>query len=151
MASKTEETRESESKKDSSGTMLYTEEYKPPFLAVLVLVFPILPLFWKYHVSIDEKKVSFGYSSSMTSKSADRSEVVNAKSCEIRPLQHFGGWGIRLRLGKLSQTGYIAKGGPGVEITLKNVKSKKESVYVFSCHDPEKVCSILNEHIAAKR
>ena len=35
----------------TSNTNLYHEEYAPPFWPALILVFPILPIFWKYRVA----------------------------------------------------------------------------------------------------
>lgn len=129
----------------SSASMLYMEEYQPQFVYFLFVVFPIVPLFWKYHVSIDEKKLSFGYTSSLTCKTADRSDVIAAKPFEIHPMRHWGGWGIRMGMfSTWKQTGYIAQGGSGVQVTFKD-SSGKESIYVFSCQNPDKVCSLLTQ------
>jgi hypothetical protein len=58
----------------------------------------------------------------------------------------WGGWGIRYRFrhGQF-QTGYIAKNGGAVQITLMPPSSTNHETktYVFSCQDPEKVCKIL--------
>ena len=126
-----------------SNNNLYHEEYKPAWLPALVLFPPVLPFFWKYHVDITEDDLIFGYSSYLSRKRVDRTKIISAEPFEIRPMRHWGGWGIRLRLGKL-QTGYIAKGGPGVKLTLTN-RRNKESVYVFSCEDPDTVCAILSQ------
>lgn len=125
-----------------NNELLYEEEYRPPFLPVLALAFPILPLFWEYHVAISKTELSFGYTYSIVTKTAPRTEVIEAEPFEIKPLRQWGGWGIRLRLGHY-QTGYIAQGGPGVKVTLKDEKGNL-SVYVFSCKEPEFVCDILN-------
>lgn len=121
-----------------TSTVLYEEEYSPPFLPLTLL---LMPLFWKYHVRITEDYLSYGYTCSIVRKVAPRTHVVAAEPFEIKPLRQWGGWGIRLRLGKL-QTGYIAQAGPGVRVTLMDAKGK-ESIYVFSCKEPRKVCDIL--------
>jgi hypothetical protein len=127
------------------STVLYEEEYSPPFLPLTLL---LMPLFWKYHVLVTEKNLSFGYSYGIVRKSTPRTHVVAAEPFEIKPLRHWGGWGIRLRLGKL-QTGYIVQAGIGVKVKLMDPKGK-ESIYVFSCQKPSKVCDILLGEKSAK-
>ena len=129
----------------------YHEEYKPTWLIALALLPPILPLFWKYHVHVDDDKLSFGYSTSWTSKTVSRNtenEIVS-EPFDIHPIKQWGGWGIRLRLGS-PQTGYIASGGSGVLIKINHTNPtngvSEESHYVFSCQDPETVCEILNNN-----
>jgi hypothetical protein len=121
---------------------LYKEEYKPAWLPAIVLFPPALPLFWTYHVAVNQQRLSFGYSNYLTCKKVDRKDIISAEPFEIKPLSQWGGWGIKLRFGKY-QTGYIATGGPGVLLKIHNAKGK-ESVYVFSCQEPETVCEILN-------
>lgn len=123
---------------ESSNTILYEEEYSPPFLPLTLF---LMPLFWKYHVIITDNFLSFGYSFGIVRKTAPRAHVVAAEPFEINPLRQWGGWGIRLRLTK-PNTGYIAQGGPGAKVTLMDAKGK-ESVYVFSCKEPNKVCDLL--------
>lgn len=130
----------------------YHEEYKPSWLIALALLPPILPLFWKYHVDVDDDKLSFGYSTYWTSKTVSRNneetEIV-AEPVDIHPIKQWGGWGIRLRLGPY-QIGYIASGGSGVLIKIKHTNASsgvsEESQYVFSCQYPETVCQILNNN-----
>ena len=77
---------------NSKEVVLYTEQYKPWYRPVLIVVLPIMPLFWKYHVKIMEEELSFGYSSKITTKRADRIFIK-----EVVPLfdQKWAGWGIR--------------------------------------------------------
>eukprot|EP00934_Nitzschia_sp_Nitz4_P003947 Nitzschia sp. Nitz4//scaffold8_size234185//67504//75292//NITZ4_001248-RA/size234185-processed-gene-0.151-mRNA-1//-1//CDS//3329559779//3937//frame0 len=128
---------------EDKTSSLYDEEYTPPFFPVLALAFPIMPLFWKYHVIVTDNVLSFGYSYGVVAKSVQRKEVtITAEPFEISPLTQWGGWGIRLRFGKY-QWGYIAQGGPGVHVCITDAEGNK-SEYVFSCANPEKVCTILN-------
>lgn len=76
----------------------------------------------------------------MARKSVDRSQVSSATAIpHINGLTQWGGWGILLGLSLKCQTGYIAKNGPDVRITILHGKKNKESVYVFNCEDPDKV------------
>jgi hypothetical protein len=98
-----------------------------------------------YSVNVTSEQLSFGYSWKMARKSVDRSQVSSATAIpHINGLTQWGGWGIRLGLSLTRQTGYIAKNGPGVRITIRNGTKNKESIYVFNCGDPDKVCEILN-------
>lgn len=131
----------------TKNTYLYKEEYKPPFLAVLVVVFPIMPLFWRYKVEVTDDSLTFGYSTHLTSKTTPRSQIKEAAPLEhVNGLTQWGGWGIRL--GR-SGWGYISKNGGAVQVTLVDDskdkdKSPVESTYVFSCENPTKVCELLN-------
>ena len=131
----------------SKFEILYHEEHKPAAAWVLALAVlpPILPVFWSYHVSITESDLSFGYSTYMSSKKVQLSHVVSAEPYIIEPLRHWGGWGIRMQLFSNRTVGYICRGGPGVLVKL-NETSNQESIYVFSCQDPAKVCTILNDN-----
>mmetsp|Transcript_12340 Transcript_12340/g.29669 ORF Transcript_12340/g.29669 Transcript_12340/m.29669 type:complete len:200 (+) Transcript_12340:132-731(+) len=141
----------------TTSKVLYEEEYKPWWTSLLIIVFPILPLFWKYHVKLVEEEnkqmsLSFGYSSSLTSKTIASQDVHNlsAKPVQVNGLTQWGGYGIRLRLPTIKKgctwdTGYIVKNGTGVEITTTIGKNKdKHQIYVFNCEEPEKVCQLLN-------
>ena len=57
---------------NSKEVVVYTEQNKPWFRELLIVVFPVMPLFWRYHVKITEEELSFGYSSKITTKKADR-------------------------------------------------------------------------------
>ena len=121
---------------------LYHEEYTPPFLPLLVLLPFLLPVFWTYSVDVSKESLSFGYSWNVSRKSVALSQVATATVIpEIHGLREWGGWGIRYNLAM--ETGYIAKNGPGVRITLNN-EIHKQVVYVFNCNDPELVCSLVN-------
>ena len=127
---------------ESNAASLYHEEFRPPFLPALVLLPFLLPVFWTYSVDVSEELLTFGYSTNMTRKSVARSQIVYATQLsEIRGLIQWGGWGIRFNL--IGETGYIAKDGPGVRITILN-EQQKEQVYVFNCSDAETVCKLLN-------
>lgn len=121
---------------EQSDGALYREKYFPHWL---ILTNVLIPFIWKYHVTITKEDLSFGYSCGMMKRKAPRSRVVAAEPFKIRALIDWGGWGIRLT----DHIGYIARGGPGVKLILKNDQGN-ETGYVFSCKDPEKVCEILN-------
>lgn len=122
---------------------LYHEEYCPPFLPVLVIVPFLFPVFWTYSVDVTSENIAFGYSWNMARKSVERSKVSSATVVpHINGLTQWGGWGIRLSLA--GQTGYIAKNGAGVRVAILDEKKNKESIYVFNCEDPDKVCELLN-------
>jgi hypothetical protein len=122
---------------------LYLEKYHPPWLTFLALVFPLLPVFWNYHVHINQELVSFGYSYPIVAKTVERSGITSVEPFDINPLFQWGGWGLRYRRAEGKwQTGYISKGGPGVKLSVN--QKGKDSVYVFSCKDPKTVCEILS-------
>jgi hypothetical protein len=133
---------------------LYLETYKPPFLALLVIVFPIIPLFWSYSVKVTKDHLTIGYSYPVVAKAIDRSSLQEAIPVEtVNGLMEWGGWGIRLRPSHVQakeeqknksrwETGYIAKNGGAVKVVLND---EKESIYYFSCDSPQEVCDILNE------
>jgi hypothetical protein len=122
---------------------LYLEQYHPNFLWALALAFPVLPLFWNYHVRVTKEIVSFGYSTNIVAKTVDRSSITSVEPFEINPLSGWGGWGIRLRRAEGSwQTGYVSQGGSGVKLNTN--EKGKDSVYVFSCNDPKTVCDLLS-------
>jgi hypothetical protein len=116
-------------------SVLYTETYYPPF-------------FFPYSVTVTNDKISFGYYFWLFTKTVDRSAVsIKAQPLEnVKGLREWGGWGIRLRRHDGHwESGYIAKNGKAVKITLlQNDDAKTESYYVFTCSDPQKVCDILN-------
>jgi hypothetical protein len=126
---------------------LYHEEYRPPFLPVLVIVPYLLPAFWKYSVDVTNDSLSFGFSWNIFRKSVARSQIESATVVpESNGLCQWGGWGVRLTAewGVGLVTGYIATNGPGVRIATRNHNKDSSSIYVFSCQDPESVCNILN-------
>ena len=86
---------------------------------------------------MSREQVVFGYSSSWTRQSLDRSTIVSAEPIHhINGLLQWGGWGIRKQLGTW-ETGYISRNGPGVCVTTS------DKSYVFNCKDPQLVCDIL--------
>lgn len=138
---------------DFGEGVLYLEQYRPWFWQVLILAFPIIPLFWNYHVKITEDEISFGYSSMITSKRANRNAVKQAV-----PLfdQKWGGWGIHYRPdwssfstnGRLERL-YIAKNGGAVKVTLDEAGNGDTTTFFFSSENPQKVSDILNGKIPA--
>ncbi len=127
---------------ESNAASLYHEEFKPPFLPILVLLPFLLPIFWTYSVDVTDELLTFGYSWDMTRKSVVRSQIVSATPVsDIRGLTQWGGWGIRYNL--KGETGYIVKDGPGLRISVLDQR-QKEQVYVFNCSDPDRVCKLLN-------
>jgi hypothetical protein len=137
--------------KNDSNVVSYSESYRPPFLPLLLLVFPIMPLFWTYHVLVTKDTLSFGYSSRLTMRTVNRGDngdngeevIESAVPIDyINGLTSFGGWGIRLNLS--GDVGYIANNGPAVKIILLVDQEKnKRRTYVFNCEDPQKVCDLL--------
>jgi hypothetical protein len=122
---------------------LYFEEYHPPFLPLLIVVFPIMPIFWNYAVRVTKSTLAFGFNTSLASNKFDRSRIKSAMPIDhINGLTEWGGWGIRLNL--RWETGYIVKNGPGVKLRIDAGEGKADSIYYFSCDDPKKVCEILN-------
>ena len=131
----------------STTTIIYYHEnYPPPWRPLLILVFPILPIFWTYQITITDTTLTFGYTHASTT--VHRNDIISAT-----PIQHengltnWGGWGIRFNL--RGETGYICKNGSAVriEVEMKDKKSAGEcqpNVYVFSCDEASRVCHILN-------
>jgi hypothetical protein len=146
---------------DDSVVVLYTEECKPLFWPVLILVFPLMPLLWKYHVTITNDGLSFGYSSILTSKRVEhRTRAIQ----EATPLfdQKWGSWGIHYRpdpnhnlFGRWERL-YIANYGGAVKLVVADETGKDggggggggdgggdTTTFYFSTNDPQKVCDIL--------
>ena len=144
-------------KSGSSTDTLYEEEYRPPFLPALIVAFPIMPLFWSYHVRVTTKGVgsdasglaqlSFGYNTGMTSQTISIDNIVSAEPIHrINGFLEWGGWGLRKNL--QWHTGYIAKNGPGVKVRTKigYEPTAKETTYVFNCSSPEEVCDLIHQY-----
>ena len=49
-------------------------------------VFPLLPMFYRYHIKVDKTSVDFGYTTSFTSKKLDLDEIESAEVVEISPI-----------------------------------------------------------------
>eukprot|EP00295_Goniomonas_pacifica_P005087 CAMPEP_0175824876 /NCGR_PEP_ID=MMETSP0107_2-20121207/10952_1 /TAXON_ID=195067 ORGANISM="Goniomonas pacifica, Strain CCMP1869" /NCGR_SAMPLE_ID=MMETSP0107_2 /ASSEMBLY_ACC=CAM_ASM_000203 /LENGTH=132 /DNA_ID=CAMNT_0017137451 /DNA_START=6 /DNA_END=404 /DNA_ORIENTATION=+ len=108
----------------------YEEEHHPKWAALLILLPPVLPFFYKYSVRLQEGKLSFGYVTGLCSRrEVPVHDVQNPHEVEIKGLSEWGGWGIRMGGGK---TGYIARDGPGIEYFDKG----KNQTYIFSCERP---------------
>lgn len=123
---------------------LYFEEYAPPWRPLLVLVLPLLPVFWTYRVDVAETTLAFGYS--YAHFECDRADVASAEAVErVDGLTQWGGWGIRYNF--RGETGYVAKNGPAVRVGVRRERgggNDVRSYYVFSCDRPAEVCRILN-------
>jgi len=148
---------------DEATNLLYKEEYKPWFLPLMILVPPIIPLVWKYHVAITDDELSFGYNSVIMSK---RVTNRHATIKEVTPLfdQKWSGWGIHYRpdpthsiFGSWERL-YICNNGGAVKMVLYDEipsadgdekddasKSENTTTFYFSTNDPQKVCDILNK------
>ena len=127
----------------TTSSIYYQEAYPPPFRPLLILVFPILPIFWTYRMNITDTTITFGYS--YLSTTINRNDIISASRVDDIK-QGWGGWGIRLNL--KCETGYIVKNGSGVKIAVKTKTTNKEGnctpkIYVFSCNEAERVCRIL--------
>jgi hypothetical protein len=132
---------------DHNSSSLYYETYKPPFLPVLILVFPIMPLFWSYSVNVTKEDITFGYSYPLVAKTIKRTQIKDAVPLSnVNGLTQWGGWGIRMRYGG-SQQGweyaYLPKNGDAVKLIVHNEENGKDSIYVFSCNEPKRVADIL--------
>jgi len=51
----------------------------------MIFVFPILPLFWKYHVTVTSDKLDVGYSASLVANAVERSNIDSAEPIAIEP------------------------------------------------------------------
>lgn len=124
---------------------LYHEKFRPRYLPALVLVPVLLPLFFNYNVKVTDKRLSFGFSYGVVSKTVKRSDILAAVPLmTVKAFREYGGFGIRSRLGPKGywETGYIVSDGLAVRLLVRN-GNKKITTYVFSCADPERVCQIL--------
>jgi hypothetical protein len=133
------------SNKSIMSAKIYHESYPPPWRPLLTLVFPLLPIFWKYRVTITDTTLTFGYSHASTTINLEN--IISASPIShIRGLRNWGGWGIRLNM--TGERGYICKNGSAVKIAVKTKDKKggkcKPKMYVFSCNETFRVCRILN-------
>eukprot|EP00533_Pseudo-nitzschia_delicatissima_P015198 CAMPEP_0197266520 /NCGR_PEP_ID=MMETSP1432-20130617/3052_1 /TAXON_ID=44447 /ORGANISM="Pseudo-nitzschia delicatissima, Strain UNC1205" /LENGTH=153 /DNA_ID=CAMNT_0042731397 /DNA_START=41 /DNA_END=502 /DNA_ORIENTATION=- len=135
--------------------VLYKEEYKPWFWPLIIPLPPLYFLMWKYHVTITDDELSFGYSSAYTSK---RVTNRHATIKEITPLfdQKWSGWGIHYRPNPMHSVFgtwerlYICNNGGAVKMVLWDDKEGEgeesgTTTFYFSTNDPQKVCDILNK------
>ena len=131
---------------------IYHEQFAPPWRALLVIVFPIVPIFWNYRVAITKQKLTIGYSYCYSD--IERNDILTATPiAHVNGLTEWGGWGLRYNL--KWETGYIVKNGPAVRIEVRSGgsdgngdadenASMKKKIYVFNTDEAEKVCDILN-------
>lgn len=130
---------------NTMSSIIYHENYPPPWRPLLILVFPLLPIFWTYQITITDTTISFGYS--YAAKTIDLSDITSATTIDhVNGLRNWGGWGIRFNLS--GETGYICKNGSAVKIAVKvldkNGGEKEQKIYVFNCDEASRVCHILN-------
>mmetsp|Transcript_10835 Transcript_10835/g.18489 ORF Transcript_10835/g.18489 Transcript_10835/m.18489 type:complete len:147 (+) Transcript_10835:6-446(+) len=127
------------------SSIIYHENYPPPWRPLLIIVFPLLPIFWTYQINITETTLTFGYSYASTT--INLNDIISATPIDnVNGLRSWGGWGIRFNL--RGETGYICKNGSAVKIAVK-MKDKNggecaPKIYVFSCDEASRVCHILN-------
>jgi len=147
--------------------ILYQEEYKPFFLPLLVPVFYIMPLFWKYHVTITEDELSFGYSSGMTTKRVRHRKRVVKEATPLFDQVWWAGYGIKYRpdrdRGILERWErlYVANNGGAVKLVVEDCDAENSgnggavttganntttTTFFFSTNDPQQVCDILNNN-----
>ncbi len=83
------------------------------------VVFPLLFRDSRLVVEVDEEGVSFRYHPfHCRPHRVEGSEIVSARAVTYQPLQDFGGWGIRIGLGR--RKAYTVSGNRGVELELSN-------------------------------
>lgn len=108
-----------------AGPGSFEESRRPWFLPLLLLVFPIIPLFFTYRVRLRDSQLTFGYSTRLTSTTVTLDQVETHRVLDsVRPLRDWGGWGIRYNTNK--QLGYIVGSGPAIELTTTS------GTYVFN-------------------
>ncbi|KAL7492756.1 hypothetical protein ACHAWT_001769 [Skeletonema menzelii] len=127
------------------STIIYHENYPPPWRPLLILVFPLLPIFWTYQITITDTSLTFGYTYASTTIRLN--DITSATPIDhVNRLANWGGWGIRFNL--RGETGYICKNGSAVKIVVKmndkNGGERAPKIYVFNCDDALRVCHILN-------
>ena len=152
MSTKTNEGQE----ENETADVLYKEEYKPWFLPLIVLFVPLLPLFWKYHVTITKEELSFGYSSACTSKRVKHRQTAIKEAIPLFD-QKWSGFGIHYRPDSTHsfcgpwERLYICNNGGAVKMIIRNNKEEddeaKDVTFYFSTNDPQKVSNILNEAV----
>ena len=124
------------------SAVVYHEQSRPWFLPLLGFLPFLLPFFWTYEVTVTNDNITFGYSTYLTRENVERRDILSADSiANLKGLSEWGGWGIRKNL--RWETGYIARDGPAVKLTVVVQGGKRKNI-VFSCREAEKVCRTLN-------
>jgi hypothetical protein len=119
--------------------MEYNETRRPLWLPLLVLLPPLLPLFWTYHVQFHDEDLTFGYNTSYCSKTIKRANIDQIEACQINGLSDWGGWGIRHSWIQ-NGWGYIAENGPGIKLFDR----ESNQFYTFNCENPTQLIGLLN-------
>uniref|UniRef100_A0A7S4HTU9 Uncharacterized protein n=1 Tax=Odontella aurita TaxID=265563 RepID=A0A7S4HTU9_9STRA len=128
---------------------LYKESYRTRFAPLLLIALPPLaPFLWRYEVVARRGGLKFGYRHRFVSAVVPFDDITSAEPLEyLNGIDDFRtGYGVLRYLGV---TGFIARHGPGVRITVRSGpsggrRSGDRRVYLFSCEDPEQVCRIIN-------
>jgi hypothetical protein len=158
---------------NTNGMVLYSEEYSPPFLPLIILAPFLLPFFWKYQVVVRTdtehsdanivkeveklegtkamekattlKYLTFGYNHAWTQRTVSSLDVeeLSILKEDIRGLSQWGGWGIRYRPFPSGEWGYIATNGPGIRIHIRDHATNSSNVYLFNCRDPQRVYELM--------
>lgn len=123
----------------SGGGSFYQECRHPIWSPLLLLIPPILPLFWTYRVEYNGDELLFGYNTSYCSKKIKKEHIGGIESCNINGLSDWGGWGIRMSLTQAGW-GYIAENGPGIKVFDR----ENNKYYTFSCQNPQQLIEALN-------
>jgi hypothetical protein len=115
----------------------------------------------KYHVTVTNNELSFGYSTALTSKTIalqtnTSTKIISVNVIDnINGLLNWGGYGIRFNNFSLNPCGYICRNGPGLEVVVGNTTVQKEATtkqpsqdqtYVFNCLDPKLVRRMLEKY-----
>lgn len=100
-------------------------------LVIVLLILIIVGYFFRaLDVRCDNKNLSFYFGP--FGKDVPLHQIENIEVTDVRPLKDFMGWGHRI--GPDGSIGYIAAGGKGVKIDLKDGKA-----YVITIKHPEKL------------
>jgi hypothetical protein len=115
----------------------------------------------KYHVTVTNNELSFGYSTALTSKTIALQTNTSTKIISVNVIDSinglfdWGGYGIRFNNFSFNPCGCICRNGPGLEVVVGNTtvqkettskQSSQEQTYVFNCLDPKLVRSILEKY-----
>lgn len=98
------------------------------------IILPLLFLYISIEVQVTKKGILIDIKP-IYKKTFSLDHIMKINLIEVKPIQQFGGWGIRWNGQKL---GYIFEGNSGIEIDLKNGKS-----YVISSKKSEQLYSVI--------
>lgn len=118
----------------------------PPLAAVVAIPIAfLLVLYGNYRgirirITRNELVIHYGL---LNRKHVKTSEIV---SCEPTKASFGKYWGVGIRYGTDRSFAYTTSFGDAVKIALK-----KERPFVFSSHDPQEICNIINQTKASTR